>query len=76
VGFALALPRASEVSFAVFDVQGREVWRAPQRVLPAGRARLTWGGETRRGDRTRPGLYLARVRAGDVTMVRRFVVLR
>jgi hypothetical protein len=76
VGFALALPRPGEVSFAVLDVQGREVWHAPERVLAAGRARLAWSGETRRGDRARPGLYLARVRAGGVTMVRRFVVLR
>jgi len=75
VGFAFALPQAGEVSFAVLDVQGREVWRSPARTLPAGRTRLTWSGGTRGGP-ARPGLYLARVRAGGVTMVRRFVLLR
>jgi glucose/arabinose dehydrogenase/PKD repeat protein len=76
VGFALALPRESEVSFAVLDVQGREVWRMPDQALPAGRVHLTWNGVAGRGDRVRPGLYLARVSAGGITMVRRFVVLR
>jgi hypothetical protein len=76
VGFALALPRETDVSFSVLDVQGREVWRSPRRVLPAGRTQLAWRGDSSHGGRARPGLYLARVRAGGVTMVRRFVVLR
>jgi glucose/arabinose dehydrogenase len=76
VHFALALPRESDVTFAVLDVQGREVWRAPRRTLPPGRLRLAWNGESHRGERARPGLYLARVEAGGVTMVRRFVMLR
>jgi glucose/arabinose dehydrogenase len=76
VGFALALPRESRVSFAVLDVQGREVWRRPDDVLAAGRTHLSWDGRTSRGAPAQPGLYLARVRTQGVTLVRRFVMLR
>jgi glucose/arabinose dehydrogenase len=76
VGLDLALPAAADVRFSVHDIQGREVWRAADARLQAGRAVLTWGGVTTDGAPVRPGLYLARVRAGTTGWVRRFVMLR
>jgi hypothetical protein len=76
VTFALELPRAAAVEFAIFDVQGREVWRAAPGERDAGRHALAWNAETARGERAGAGLYFARVRAGGVTLLRRFAVTR
>jgi hypothetical protein len=76
VAFALELPRAMHVAFAVLDVQGREVWSAPAREMAAGRTTLAWNGERAGGGVAPTGIYLARVRAGESVLVRRFAVMR
>lgn len=76
VRFALELPYGAIVEFALYDIQGREVWRAPPRAHPPGRRELRWNGRTALGERAHAGLYLARVRAGDHEFVRRLVVAR
>jgi len=73
--FVLALPQAADVELSVLDVQGREVWREPARRLEPGRWPLAWDGVTTRG--TAPaGVYFARVRAGDVMLLRRVAIVR
>ena len=59
----LSLPREETVSFAVLDIQGREVWSAPSRAYAAGRWTLAWDGHTAQGP-VNPGVYLLRVTIG------------
>ncbi len=72
----LELPRASRLEFAIYDLDGREVYREPERAAPAGRWTLRWPGLTRGGERARPGVYLARVVVDGTSLVRRFAVVR
>jgi hypothetical protein len=83
VRMQLALPRASRVSFAVHDLQGREVWRTPDQALDPGRISLAWPARSADGSRVSPGVYLARVLVYDSdaaaprqALVRRIVILR
>jgi hypothetical protein len=76
VAFALELPAEAPVEFAVVDLAGREVWRAPSRAFGAGRWTLTWSGAGRDGARLSPGLYLARIRVSGRDYVRRLTLLR
>jgi glucose/arabinose dehydrogenase len=72
---SLTLPSASPVAFEIFDLQGRSVWRAPRRSFPAGRSELRWPGVNQRGDRVRPGVYLARVDVDSGRFVRRIAMM-
>ena len=74
VSFALALPHATAVDFAIFDLAGRQVWAAHPRLV-AGHHTLQWNGRATTGGALAPGLYLARVRADGLTRVRRFVLV-
>ena len=74
IDFALDLPRAATVQWAVFDVQGRAVW-SEERSIGAGTARLHWDGTSSRGERVAKGIYLARVRVDGTQFMRRIVRL-
>jgi glucose/arabinose dehydrogenase len=76
VALGLSLPRSSRVAFAVYDLSGREVWRATPREYGAGRWLLNWPGETREGARVRTGIYLARVAVDGIVFTRRLAMLR
>jgi hypothetical protein len=70
VGFALDLPRAADVSWSVYDLQGRELYSARQ-SHGAGRMSWSWAGRTRDGARAGAGLYLVRVQVEDQVFTRR-----
>lgn len=73
VSFTLELPRAEDVEFTIFDLQGRAVWRAPGRAAPAGRFTLAWSGASTDGTPVGAGVYLARVAVGGKSFTRRLV---
>jgi hypothetical protein len=75
VEFALDLPRAATVSWSVFDVQGRAVWRETRNAA-AGRTVLSWNGGIDHGGRAPTGVYLTSVEIGSERIVRRFVWLK
>jgi glucose/arabinose dehydrogenase/PKD repeat protein len=75
VGLALDLPSKASVALSVFDLQGREVYRAPAQVRSAGHWNLTWSGRNADGAPSRAGLYLARVQVGERSYTRRFVLV-
>ena len=72
VEFALDLPQASRVAWAVFDLQGRRVW-SENRELGAGRVLLHWQGATPSGAPAGTGVYLLRAWVDDVQLTRRVV---
>jgi hypothetical protein len=75
VELRLALPQRIDVSLSVLDIQGREVWRTPTRQYGPGTRSLGWDGRSGQGP-VRSGIYLARVRAGEQILLRRFAIIR
>jgi len=72
--YDLAAP--AEVHLAVYDVGGREVARLAAGPQAAGRWSIVWDLRRADGDDAGPGLYLARLRAGEAEATQRLVVLR
>jgi len=75
VQFQLGLPQETSVRFAVYDVQGRQIWRAPERAYPPGWWPLSWSGQDENQRKVPPGLYLGRVEIGSRSLVRPVVVI-
>lgn len=75
VGLSLDLPSEADVSMSVYDLQGREIYRAPARLRAAGHWNLTWPGRNADGAPAHAGLYLARVQVGERAYTRRFVLV-
>ncbi len=73
MSMTIELGRAGTVEVAIFDVMGRQA-HFDSHSVSAGRHELTWDGVIE-GKRARPGVYLARVRAGGEEQARRFVLL-
>jgi hypothetical protein len=73
--FQFALPATGPVRLSILDVQGRELGVLAEGTYDAGTHRASLGGAVARGALT-PGLYFARLRVANRTVVRRFVVVR
>jgi hypothetical protein len=74
VAFTLELPVESAVGFDVLDVQGRRVWREPERRIGAGVWTLSWNRAGPAGPG--PGLYFARISVNGQPHVKRFAIVR
>jgi hypothetical protein len=73
---AYALPRAATVRLEVFDLAGRTIATLAQGATLPGAHEAAWDLRTSAGERARPGVYLAVLRAGDERASTRVVVLR
>jgi hypothetical protein len=71
----LAVPAEARVRVGVYDLQGRQVASLVDGMMPAGRHLLSWDGMAG-GRSAAPGVYLVRLHAGRVNLVRRLVVTR
>jgi hypothetical protein len=69
------IPRESEVSLAVLDLQGREVSVLARGDAAPGWYDVAWSGVTATG-RAPSGLYFVRLQSGGRTLVQRFVLTR
>jgi hypothetical protein len=76
MSFVLDLAAAGAAKVEVFDLTGRRVASTLYGQLAAGRHALAWDGRGADGAPVAPGVYLARVRAGDLTASARFVRVR
>jgi hypothetical protein len=72
VGLRFALPTATHVNIAVFDVTGRKVATLADGAYEPGRYNTTW----KRGGAGGSGVYFARMMAGGRTLTQRVLVLR
>jgi hypothetical protein len=63
-----------EVSAAVYDVLGREVYRWPSRVQAPGEYTLSWDGRDASGLRASSGVYWTRIRAGAEVRAARIIL--
>jgi hypothetical protein len=76
MSFVVELPAADAVDVEVFDLSGRRLAWTRHGPLAAGRHALRWDGRGADGAPVAPGVYLARVRAGERTAATRFVRVR
>jgi len=77
VTLAYTLPQAAPVWLAIYDAFGRRVRELRTGALQdAGEHRLSWDGRDATGREAAPGVYLARLVAGDVVRDRRLVRFR
>lgn len=72
----LTVPRTSEVSVRVFDVNGREVATLWDGVASAGEHEVSWSGRDAGGRASAPGVYLARAISTDGVATTRIVRIR
>jgi hypothetical protein len=66
-----AIPRACHVKLAIYDIRGREVTGLIDEEQGAGYKSLRWNASS-----IPPGIYFCRLRAGNVAVVEKMVVLR
>jgi len=76
LGVDLELPSTASVELAIYDLQGRLVWREAPREFAAGRRSVAWSGRTVDGARARVGVYLMRAIVGGEVLTRRFAIVR
>jgi len=56
-----SLPSPGEAALEIYTVSGREVWRRPLGLAPAGRRSAVWDGRLAGGGPAEPGIYFARL---------------
>ncbi len=71
-----ALPEAGEASLAIYNVNGQLVRTLYSGEMPAGKFSLEWEGKNEAGAPVASGVYLAVLKAGEVRLVRRLVLMR
>jgi hypothetical protein len=70
------LPEAREVVIQVFDVTGALRRTLSNATLPAGRHAVRWDASDARGEPVASGLYVVRVRLGDLERNQKLLVMR
>jgi hypothetical protein len=71
-----AVPRQTHVSIEVFDLNGRRVATLVDRSMAPGTYNVTWDALTSQGRPATSGVYLYRLRAGDVLMTKQMVLIK
>ncbi|MFH1680847.1 MAG: C1 family peptidase [Candidatus Eisenbacteria bacterium] len=74
--FEYALPAACPVRLEVFNVRGEKVATLVDGAEEAGRKSVRWDGTNDAGERLASGIYLYRLKAGDVTRTKKLVIAR
>ena len=72
----LELPEDSQVDVRIHDVSGRSVVVLSDRMLPAGRHRITWDGRDGHGAQVASGVYFVRLTCDGETATRRLALVR
>ena len=75
VSLRFSLPVGCRVGVAIYDLHGRQVATLFEGRMGAGEHALNWSGRDASG-RVAPGVYLARLKAGEVARTRKLVVMR
>ena len=70
------LAERGHVTLSVYNVAGQRVATLVDRVISAGRKRLTWDGRTTGGDPVSTGVYFYRLQAGEKTLTKKMMLLR
>ncbi|UCC45302.1 MAG: T9SS type A sorting domain-containing protein [Candidatus Zixiibacteriota bacterium] len=71
-----ALPRASDVEIAIYNITGRRVRTLVNREMTAGYHSVDWYGEDDAGNRVASGIYLYRITVGEFVQTRKMLLLK
>jgi hypothetical protein len=74
--WTIDLPEARPVEARIHDAMGREMRRITVGTLPAGHHSISWDGTDEHDRRVPSGIYLLRIRAGEVAEKRTLVLIR
>jgi hypothetical protein len=74
--FQYALPQGANVTFDIFDIEGRLVRSISCGQVSAGYHTLIWNGANDNGTKTASGLYMVRMIVGDHQFMRKVVMLK
>jgi hypothetical protein len=72
----LALSLQSDFDITIYDVLGREVRSYSFEHIPAGVHKIAWDGRNSQGAQVASGVYLYRVRSGEITLTKRMLLLK
>ena len=75
VRISYALPRASDVRLAVYDLHGGRVATLADRAEEAGRSEITWDGRGAHGRRLSPGVYVVELVSGHERTVGKLLLI-
>ena len=70
------LPVFSEVELSIFNISGERVRSLVQEEKPAGKYAVVWDGRDNAGESVPGGIYLCRIRAGQLTQTRKMILNR
>ncbi len=70
------LEKGGGAEIIVYDVSGRQVRTLLNQYVPAGVHEVVWDGRNDSGEGVASGLYLCRLRSGDVIETRKMILLR
>lgn len=71
-----SLPSDQRVTLQVFDITGSLVKTILDETLRSGNAEATWDGTNSSGAKVASGMYLYRLRAGNVVMTKKMVMMK
>jgi hypothetical protein len=71
-----SLPARSQATLTIFDPSGRVVRTFRAGELAAGAHTITWDGRNDLGEPASPGVYFARLQAGDTARMEKFILAR
>ena len=74
--FEFALPKATQVELAIFNVLGQRVVTLVNRELPPGVYKETWNGTSESGSPVASGIYFYRLSAGDYVSTKKMMMLK
>ena len=70
------LPVAGAVRLEIYNINGHKITTLVDNFYPSGRHQVTWDGRDDTGERVSSGIYLYRLKAGDLVKTRKMILLK
>jgi flagellar hook assembly protein FlgD len=70
------IPDAGHVTMVIYNTMGQAVKRLLDKDQSAGYYRVTWDGKDEQGNHLGSGMYMARMSAGDLAIMKKILLIR
>ena len=71
-----AVPKAGDVTLAIYNLRGRLVRTLAEGPLAAGRHKIVWDGNDSRGQRVASGIYVYRLETNEFAESKKLILTR